>query len=370
MPSATLSIVDLRSWTQRTPVSLPAPRGQESLGLDVTDRWPIAWSPDGQAIYAITTTPSSARTLWRIDPNAPSQPVSAVLDYVPQRIDASPSGTAIFVLGGRTVDNTREGAVVQGSAFVAIYDPRTLAERVRVPLSGMSLGWADRRQGTLQPGVAMAPDGSRYFVAHADRPVLDVVDTRAPGLERLERTVSLAANGDASPAAWLAVTPDGGRLLTWRRGASLAGQVGLQSVDLKTWRVETLDPIAERLGWSVDRRALFELDPPAVQTPGAGRGDGNRGFFFRNPLGARLSVLDSATGTQLAVLAQDRNPVVLGQFDSAHLFATYVSRQGTDFVAYDTRSWQTLAERHVDGPGSSGRRALGLVTTTACHASR
>jgi hypothetical protein len=39
-------------------------------------------------------------------------------------------------------------------------------------------------------------------------------------------------------------------------------------------------------------------------------------------------------------------------FDAAHVFATYVSRQGTDFVAYDTRSWRTLAERHVDGPAA------------------
>src|SRR5262249_26261441 len=156
------------------------------------------------------------------------------------------------------------------------------AERVRVPLSGLSLGLPDAPPGSLTPGVAVAPDGSRYFVTHADRPLLDVVDTRAPRLERLERSVPLRDSPSqfGTRQAWLGISPDGSRLFTWRRAETPADDLGLQMIDVRTWRVVTLDAVAQRLGTSLDGRWLFELDPPAWARPGAARPQqrGPRGF--------------------------------------------------------------------------------------------
>ena len=69
-PSATLNILDLGAWTWRTAISLLA-SDDAPLRLDVTDRWPLAWSPasapgqagGGRYVYAITTSPSEQRQL-------------------------------------------------------------------------------------------------------------------------------------------------------------------------------------------------------------------------------------------------------------------------------------------------------------------
>jgi len=359
-PGATLRVLDLNTWTWKPDIPLPATASADDpLRLDATNPAPIAWSADGRSVYALTTTPSEQRRLWLVDLGGASQPMSVAIDFVPARLDIAPNGSAVFVLGGQAAGNSRQGAVVAGSAFVAIYDPRTLVERVRVPLSGLSLGLQDAPTGSLSPGVAVAPDGSRYFVVHADRPVLDVVDTRAPRLERLERSVSLRDGPSTlgTRSAWLGVSPDGSRLYTWRRAETPADDLGLQVVDVGTWRVQTIDAVAERMGSSSDGRWLFELDPPdflrAGIPPPQQRGP-------RDRTGARLSVLDAVTRTEVAVLAGDQTFFSAGLYGADRFYVTEVTRgqRGADgtpvatTVAYDATSWHEIARRSLDMPST------------------
>jgi hypothetical protein len=346
--SATLRVLDLSAWAWRPEIALPTPPDQPLSPLAT-----LAWSADGQSVYALTSTPSEQRQLWLLDASGKAQPVSTSIDFVPTRLDVAPNGSAIFVLGGQTAGNSRRGAAVTGSAFVAIYDPKTLAERIRVPLSGLSLGRPGSPSGTLSPGVAIAPDGSRYFVAHADRPVLDVVDTRAPRLERLERSLSLrdAASQYATRQAWLGVSPDGSHLFTWRRADTPGDDLGLQIVDVRTWQVQTVDSVAERMGVSLDGRWLFQLDPPAWARPGASPPQ-QRGP--RDPAGSRLSVLDGTTRSEVAVLLQNEIPYGVGQYgpDRAYVGSASPAQRQVTLVAYDTTSWQEIARRALDAPGA------------------
>src|SRR5262249_34363018 len=152
--SATLHVLDLTAWTWRPPASLPFGDDQP-LRLDATDRWPIAWGADGRSLFLLASTPSERRQLWLIDASGQGQPVSTSIDFVPARLDVAPNGSAVFVLGGRSDGNSRQGAAVAGSAFVAIYDPTTLAERVSAPLSGPSLGLPHAPPGAPTPRLAL-----------------------------------------------------------------------------------------------------------------------------------------------------------------------------------------------------------------------
>lgn len=355
-PSAAFQIVDLNAWTWRSTIDLPV-GGDGPLRLDVTDRWPMAWSADGRSVYALTTTSAEQRRLWSIDAIGATQPMSVGIDFVPARLDVAPNGSAIFVLGGQTAGNSRQGAVVTGSAFVAIYDPKTLVERIRVPLSGLSLGLPDSSSGSLSPGVTIAPDGSRYYVAHADRPLLDVVDTRAPRLERLERSVSLrtAPSEVGTRQAWLGISPDGSKVFAWHRAETPQDDLGLQVVDVHTWQIQTLDAVAERMGTSLDGRWLFVLDPPAGMRPGAVQLP-QRGP--RDPSGARLSVLDPSTATEVTTLVRDELSFGVGQYGADRLYISHFARRQRGdgsagaLVAYDTSTWQEIARRTLDLPGT------------------
>jgi DNA-binding beta-propeller fold protein YncE len=355
--SAAVQVLDLRAWSWRAPIALADPH---TLRLDASDRWPLAWSADGDAVYTLTvpSTPPEQRKLWRLDPTGARAPQALTIDYVPQRLDVAPNGSALFVLGGQSQGNSRQGAAVPGSAFVAIYDPKTLVERVRVPLSGLNLGAPENAPGTLIPGVAVAPDGSRYYVAHADRPALDVVDTRAPKLERLERRLSLreAPSSTGTRAAWLGVSRDGSRLFAWRRAESIGDELGLQMIDTRTWQVVTIDAIAQRMGWSVDGRFAFALDPPASLRPGATRPD-NRGP--RDATGARLSVLDATGHTELALLSNDYAPVGVSQFGADRVLVSHFERHFTSIQVFDTRTWTEVARRQIDTLGQlAGARSV------------
>lgn len=355
---AALRVLDLNAWTWQPEIALPG-TSDGPLRLDRTRPEPIAWGADGRSVYALTTSPTEQRRLWLLDAGGAAQPTSVAIDFVPARLDVAPNGSAVFVLGGQTAGNSRQGAVVSGSAFVAIFDPKTLVERVRVPLSGLSLGASDGPTGSLSPGVAVAPDGSRYFVVHADRPVLDVVDTRAPRLERLERSVSLRDGPSTlgTREAWLGVSPNGTQLFTWRRAQTPADDLGLQVVDIGTWRVQTVDSIAERMGSSLDGHWLFQLDPPAAIRPGMPPPQ-QRGP--RSRAGARLSVLVAATRTEVAVLAGDQFFSNAGQYGADRFYVTQVERgsRGPDAtavsttVAYDTSSWHEIARRSLDVPSA------------------
>jgi hypothetical protein len=190
----------------------------------------------------------------------------------------------------------------------------------------------------------MAPDGSRYYVAHADRPLVDVVDVRAPRLERLERSISLRQTAPATgtSAVWLAASPDGAHLYVWHPVSDSTDDLGLQMVAVGTWRVETIDPIAVRLGSSVDGRWLFRLDPPLSQRPGAQRS--------RDPTGARLSVLDAKTLSEAAVLQQDQFAFDVRQYADRTFIVNRQRGRSSMLVEYADATWQPLAQRELTAP--------------------
>jgi hypothetical protein len=352
-PSATARVLDLTTFAWRAEINLP--NAGAPLRLDASDRWPLAWSADGRSIYALTTTASEDRRLWKIDADGAGPPMSVAINFVPARLDVAPNGQALFVLGGQTRGGLRRDDAIPGSGFVAVFDPTTLAERVRVPLSGLNIGRMEGSRGPLSPAAAVAPDGSRYYVVHADRPLLDVVDTRAPRLERLERSVSLRASPFAygSRDVWLGMSADGARLFTGRRALVPEDDLGLQTIDVRTWGVTTIDPLAQRLGVSVDGRWLFELDPPAWLRPGAARPE-RRGP--RDANGSRLSVLDASTQTEAAVLLRDAVAFGAGQLGPRRVYVAQLDRRSggggpsTTIAGYDSGTWQELARRTFDTP--------------------
>ncbi|MBV9169052.1 MAG: hypothetical protein JOZ81_03065 [Chloroflexi bacterium] len=343
-PTAAVRLLDLTAWTWRDDIALPT--GGSTLRPDALQGPALAWSPDGRWLYLITTDETEQRQLWLIDTSSRgATPLSVRLDFVPERLDVAPNGSSVFVLGGRSADNTRESMAVPGSGFVAIYDPLSLTERIRVPLSGLDIGQADQAPGSVWPGVAMAPDGSRYYVVHGDRPLVDVVDVRAPHFERLERSISLRETAPATgtSSAWLAASPDGARLYVWQPTAEPSDDLGLQMVDVGTWHVETVDPIATRLGSSAQGPWLFRLDPPLSQRPGAQRS--------RDPTGARLSVLDSKTLTEQAVLDQDHFAFNLSQYADRTYVIDRQPGRSTLLTEFANGSWASVTQRELTAPG-------------------
>jgi hypothetical protein len=139
-------------------------------------------------------------------------------------------------------------------------------------------------------------------------------------------------------------------LFTWRRAATPGDDLGLQVVDVRTWQVQTLDAVAERMGISLDGRWLFQLDPPAWTRPGAAPPQ-QRGP--RDSAGSRLSVLDAATRSEAAVLLQDEVPFGAGQYGPERVYVSYFNRsqRSTTLVAYDTTTWHEISRRTLDTSG-------------------
>lgn len=327
-----LRILDLESWQWRSevPLALDEPSQPRAASM-------LAWSADGAWLYALVPTQSEQRRLWRIDVSGANAPISVPIEGSPRRLDSARNGTGVFVLSVLTRDNQ----VVAGSTLLNIYDASTLAVRTHVPLPNV------RIFGRQPPAVALAPDGSRYYVAHADEPVLDVVDLRAPKLERFERSVALRSTPSlsASRGAWLSISADGRQLRTWRSAADPVDQVGLQTIDTRTWQVTTVDAVAMRLWTTLDGQWQVRLDPPPTRAVREGR----RSTLYR------LSVADPS-GREASALLQDQALYGIGQYGADRLLVEF--GEPWTIVAYDVGTWREVARRDVP-------RGAWLVTQSA-----
>jgi hypothetical protein len=270
--------------------------------------------------------------LWRFDVAGGSAPASIALDTVPVRLDIAPNGTGVYVLGGL---QREDRSMIGGTTLLTVYDPSTLAVRTRIPLPGAKVVLPNRETPPLLPAVALAPDGSRYYIAHADEPVLEVVDMRAPKLERWERSVSLRStpSEQASTSVWLAISPDGAHLRTWRSASDWTDDTGLQVIDTHTWQATTVDAIAMRLWGTLDGDWWVRLDPPTARF----------GRDWRNAEGAHLSVVDARTSQEAATLLENARPLNIGQYGDERLYVQ-AGRPST-VTAYEVGTWRELAQR-------------------------
>jgi len=377
-----LHVLDVAAWTLGPAVDLAAPADRTlELAWTPSTGAPLVWSADGRRLYVFTIShvrdwaaggrdPDETRQLWIIDPSAANPPQAVDLDVAVWRATLAPSGASLDVLGYRTRGPSRYGTFEPGSAVLARLDPATGAVRARVPLPGVTLAnVAESPAGSLpasyDPGVAISPNGRYYLVAHADQPILDVVDVFAPGLERLERSIITepGPNAEAANAAWLAVSPDGRHVFTRRLRWTPDSRSGLplQVIDLATWAVSTFDPAAAFLAFGPnDGRTYVIDDGGSLPGPAGGPPD------LWNAPGAGLHVLDAAAAGGATTLVQDRSPLQVVPSGSGRLYVVLpgpewsaleaVQRMAgpndrvTELVAYDTATWREVARRPWHAP--------------------
>ncbi len=260
--SERLSLFDLAAWRPLRDLELSRPFGR------------IAWSPDGERIYALVDT-----RLLAIDPlgdiiyEAPL-PIAASLLHV------APDGDALYVSGPRSY----EPADSSWPVLVAI-DAADGGVRAEVEVPSVKLGnlWLnpDHESGVGQffPGEAMSPDGRFYYYVHSDEDrvtVVDLAEMRVRGEEDLRRPGSLleqlrglfAGTAEAKPVAQYskgaAISPDGRRLYVvgWAEEDELT-YLDLQVIDTETLRlVATLKGQQGYWGITADRSGqhLYVVD--------------------------------------------------------------------------------------------------------------
>jgi hypothetical protein len=378
-----LRLIDFAAWRWGREVVLDAPPDR-TLELAWAPAPPLIWSADGLRLFVFTANRSSdletsvqsgdeRRQLWIVDTQGTRPPTAVPLEAAPWRVNLAPSGVALYVLGYQTRGPSRLGYLDPGSTVLLIIDPATGATRSRVPLPRVKLAALPVRGETwYDPGVALAPNGRYYYVAHPDEPIVDVVDVFAPGLERLERSItieSVSSTDSVSTAAWLGISPDGGRLYSRRANLpAFAGSWPMQVVDTHTWTVATFDPQAAYLQFSPNGQWLYASDQPAA--PGTGGllffGVGGPLFVQSMPANIGLRVFDAPSGRQLSSIMNGQVVLQVSPSQSNRLYAVFlpaadagalqapqVARTGfdaVDLVVYETGTWRELARRSWQSP--------------------
>jgi hypothetical protein len=373
-----LRLFDLEAWAWV----------DRDLGLRTDSVSPIAWSPDGKRLYAVASTYARgpvrdlsaqdvASRLWIIDPTGATAPNSTPLEYAAHSIRLASDGSALYVLGYNR-DPTERALLATDSAFLVVLDPSTGAEQARILLPDLKVG--QRRQTdaqgraeywTFYPGLALAPDSSRYYVARAHEALLDVIDLRARRIERTIRTDvatasavewfldlfagSAVAKGGPAGAALLAASPDGHRLYTRLYGRDLPAMADVFVIDTGSWRVRRLGPKLPNITPSLDGRWLYRRDDP----PSSASGGSSERLQGTDWSGAGVRVLEASTGREVATLVTGRlvDRIVQRGTDRLYVAMTgpdwhptppYLKREGEavrELVAYQVGTWQELGRR-------------------------
>lgn len=160
----------------------------------------LLWSTDGSRLYVFTGGQTTSR-LRVIDVLGAKPRLRAEVDqpFVSEWLKASiaPDGRTLYSLGYVVGAEN----VTFGAPFIIAIDAETGRERARVELPGVKAGMYQERLEpagvkfrAYVPGLAMSPDGRRYYVFHADRDAFTVVNLETMEIERtvdLEQTLSL-----------------------------------------------------------------------------------------------------------------------------------------------------------------------------------
>jgi hypothetical protein len=304
------------------------------------------------------------------------------LTYVIRGALVAPGGDALYAVA-YTPDASERSIVASDPAFLVVLDLNTGAERGRIQLPDLKVGQrkevgSDGRTEywTYEPGLQVAPDGNRVYIARAHEPFIDVLDTR--GL-RVERTVrvetraggpidwllrlfasSASAKGGPGVSALLAISPDGGKLFTRRYGDGQPSRGGIHVIDTQSWQIATLPSDATNVAPSADGLWLLVRDPPLIHRPGADPA----AWATRDWSGGGLRVLDAAGGREAVTLLKDTLPLQIVQYGRDRLYVTiatsaYHGTQPytpgevlTELIAFQVGSWRELARR----PGHFNQR--------------
>jgi hypothetical protein len=372
-----LHVLDVAGWTLGQAVHLTAPAARTlELAWTPAAGPPLVWSADSRRLYVFTTSrvrdwaasgrsPDETRQVWLVDPSGATPPQALDLDLAVWRASLAPSGASLEVLGYRTRGPSRYGTFEPGSAVLVVLDPATGAVRTRVPLPGVKLAnVAEAPSSPLpasyDPGVALSPNGRYYVVAHADEPVLDVVDVFASGLERLERSIATepGLNAGVANAAWVAVSRDGRHVYVRRRRWTQDGFAGppMQAIEVGTWTVGTFDPEAAYLVFGPDVHRMYAVDGGS-SVPGSAGAPPNpwdapgSGLRVLDAAGTATSLVRDQYPLQVVPSGPDRLYVVLPGADWSKLpKVTAAPVPPTDLIAYDVGTWRELARRSWHAP--------------------
>ena len=190
-----LQILDIGEW--RETLRLDEPVGTISV---------LSWSSDSRRVFATKhQSSSSTDQLWVVDVVAGESSMLADLAFaVIGAPFLSPDGSRAYLFAYEPEDPRGGSYRVRGDPFLAVVGTESGDIVERIPLPGFLIGQRLDPIGntenyvTYRPGVAMSPDGSKFYVAHPDADKVTVVDLETL---RVENVVSVAKR----PSIWTRV---------------------------------------------------------------------------------------------------------------------------------------------------------------------
>jgi DNA-binding beta-propeller fold protein YncE len=206
-PGSKLSTIDLVTWTMRDLAKFTSYPGG------------FAWTPDSRSVYfhqpgdgADYTRPDIAR----LDVAVGTIEVIGHLDFwLGSSLRLSADGSHLYFLGLYSSDPRAD--ILKGDPFLAAFDIRT-GKTEKLALPGMLMGQVrqpapEGQWGSYRPGLAVAPDDSRAYIADAASDRLVVIDLRR-----------MVISDDKSVAK---------RSPAWKRGLSWLGDQFVSSAHAK-----------------------------------------------------------------------------------------------------------------------------------------
>jgi DNA-binding beta-propeller fold protein YncE len=195
-PGCKLSTVDLPSWTMR------------DLGRFSSCPGGFAWTSDSRVVYLSQPagTDYAHPDIARLDVTGGTLEVVGHLDFwLESGLRLSAEGSHLYFFGLDSSDARAD--VLKGDPFLVAFDIRT-GQSQKLALPGMFLGQVrgaaqDSDWGSYRPGLAIAPDGSRAYVADAASDRLLVVDLARMAIVT-DKSLARQPSGWKRRLSWLA----------------------------------------------------------------------------------------------------------------------------------------------------------------------
>jgi hypothetical protein len=348
----TLHLVDVGAW-QKLDVALPG-KGYAT---------PLAFNPDSSRLALAYNTPQ-ASSLLVYDVASGEQTARLALDFLPEWMAYVLGGKTLAVYGSPLGDDP--GVAQPPAPRLLLLDPDSLQEAKELRFDSLLDGdWCLencdqshelRRAAMWKPALALAPDGSRLYIVHADQETLTSIDLAQGAVHdaAIEQPTSwlerlLSATAGVAHAKGLAqgaiksavVSPDGSRLYVLSQRLSGDPQAEYEGQEL-----QVIDLTSDQTPGSV--LASTELTPDryvyAMQPLSSGEtllllGYVDEKLFIQAVSSGDLKPSTSLTGWQAA----DGPGVLLGQ---------NLSEQDNELAVIDPVSLEVLRTWKVDGNGT------------------
>jgi YVTN family beta-propeller protein len=351
-PGVGLQAIDLDTWSGRL------------LASGVGHGWGQHWLPDGSAVVSFRGGGPAGVEVLVIPVDGSEYRSVTRLDFSISSSAVTPDGRTLFVVGFDSPD----GYTTDNEAFTAAVDLATGdVQRISVPglLAGQLREDLDSDQIIVgyAPAIAVSPDGSTAFVAHAESLAITAIDTatnqviRTESVERPRSTwqrlrgwlgglfVSEAeAKGIPSIVRQLEVTPDGRFLL-----------IGGTESERCTFEQQCMEnkPSGVRVIDSANfEQALFVPDTGSFKVSADGRFLAGIGMWQGPPVEDDWLTLYGSGITIVDLQAME----VAGRFDESGRYAEVV-------ISADSRYALFLGE----GPGLAEARSTQTICKTGCQ---